>query len=87
MPTDWAKVDATLAAALVTAEEEDRLPVFVHLDPSGDDADVRRLLGRRHSVDQVLTALLSADQISMLTQQASVRRIVLSGPLRLVDQT
>ncbi len=82
---DWGKIDAPLASALAGAADDDRLPVFVHLDRSrADRATLDRLgLGRRGG--EVSTASLSAADLADLTDKAWVRRVSLSGRLRLLD--
>ncbi len=84
---DWSKLDAGLAAAV--AEDADptrRFVVFVHLDPEGGEV----LTGA--GIDAageglVRTATVSALQVATLSDQDQVRRLVLSRPLRLADQT
>ena len=84
---DWSKLDAGLAAAV--AEDADptrRFVVFVHLDPEG--GGVLTAAGVDAAGEgQVRTATLSALQVATLSDRDQVRRLVLSLPLRLADQT
>lgn len=83
---NWGKVDAPLASALAGAAEDDPLPVFVHLDRSRADDDVLDRLGLDLDGGDVSTASLSPADVAALTDQAWVRRVSLSGRLRLLDE-
>ena len=82
--TDWRKFDAGLAAALGSSPGGP-LTVFVHVDPEA--AKQLKPFGvRPGSVEGgIATATLRRDQIEELSDQAFVRRIRLSSPLRLLD--
>lgn len=79
--TDWRKLDAALAGALGSASKRP-LSVFVHFDPEG--AEELRALGIDPSPG-IATATLSPEQIKALSEQAFVRQLRLSAPLRLLD--
>ncbi len=84
---DWRKIDAPLASALAGASDDDALPVFVHLDRARADGDVLDRLGLGVDEDgDVSTASLSRSDRADLTDQVWVRRVSLSGRLRLLDE-
>lgn len=96
---DWAKVDAPLASALAGAEADEPLAVFVRLDrPGADEALLARFgldqdggLDRDGDPDrdgtEIITASLTASQLAVLTDQRWVRRVSLSGRLRLREES
>ena len=79
---DWGKVDAALASALAGADDEDELPVFVHLDATRADAATLDRLGLEGAVS---TASLRPAEVAALTHEACVRQIRLARRLRLLD--
>ncbi len=89
-PTDYAKLDAALAAALEDHPSPDArvLPVFVEL--AGELPESGRSmvvdLGLGEPTGNVLTATLSPRQVSDLSDQPWVRYLRLSGRLRLLDR-
>jgi len=83
---NWGKIDAPLASALAGAADDHPLSVFVHLDRSRADDDVLDRLGLGLDVGDVGTASLSPADLADLTDQAWVRRVSLSGRLRLLDE-
>ena len=83
---DWGKVDAPLASALAGAVGDDPLPVFVHLDRDRADDEVLDRLGLGADGGDVGTASLSPADVAALTDQDWVRRVSLSGRLRLLDE-
>lgn len=83
---DWGKIDAPLASALAGAADDDPLPVFVHLDRSRADDEVLDRLGLGLGDGDVGSASLSPADLAALTDQAWVRRVTLSGRLRLLDE-
>ncbi len=89
-PTDYAKLDAALAAVLADQPAPDArvLPVFVQL--TGDLPDAGRALlreiGAGEPAGNVVTATLSARQVSQLSDEPWVRYLRLSGRLRLLGQ-
>lgn len=82
---NWGKIDAPLASALAGAADDDPLPVFVHLDRSHADSDVLDRLGLGLDDGDVGTTSLCPADVAALTDEAWVRRVSLSGRLRLGD--
>jgi len=90
---NWGKVDAPLASALAGAAAHDQLTVFVDLDRSQVEGDVLRRLGLGAASDLegegdggLASASLRPAQVAALTDHAWVRRVTLSGRLRLLDE-
>lgn len=86
---DWSKLDATLAGALADADDPGlrRLPVFIDVDPEGADAAVLAGLDvQAPSGGGTCTATLSAAEVERLTEESWVRRVRLSGRLRLLGR-
>jgi len=81
---DWTKVDTALAGALDRAGDGDVISVFVHVDPDACDGvrDGTPLDGQ----GEVRTARVSVAEVADLTDQAWVRHLRWSGPLRLLDE-
>lgn len=80
---DWTKIDTALAGALDHADAGECLGVFVHVDLAvcDPDEDLAALGGR----GEVRTATVTVAQVADLTDQAWVRHLRWSGPLRLLD--
>ncbi len=90
---NWGKVDAPLASALARAAADERLTVFVDLDRSQAEGDVLRRMGMGPDVEgddagdgSLASASLLPAQVADLTDHPWVRRVTLSGRLRLLDQ-
>lgn len=88
-PTDYGKLDAGLASALEDVPDGDArvLPVFVEVAGELPDAGRSALadLGLTEPTGGVVTATLSARQVSQLSDQPWVRYLRLSGRLRLLE--
>ena len=82
---NWSKLDARLAAALGPGSDDRPLSVFVHVDPAGADAGVCDRLGLGPPAREIVTATLSPEQVAELSELPWVRRLALSGHLRLLD--
>ena len=92
---EWSKVDPALAAALSGSAGHElggegggdggarRIPVFVYVDAAQCDRSVLRALDLRGADGPVRTGTVTAADVERLTDQPWVRRVVLSGPLRL----
>jgi hypothetical protein len=80
---DWTKVDAALAGELDRAGDGDVIAVFVHVDLDTCDRDENEvpLAGQ----GEVRTTTVTVAQVADLTDQAWVRHLRWSGPLRLLD--
>ena len=89
-PTDHAKLDAALAAALEDQPAPDArvLPVFVELTGGLPESGRSMVadLGLGEPTGNVLTATLSPREVSDLSDQPWVRYLRLSGRLRLLDE-
>lgn len=90
---NWGKVDAPLASALARAAAGEELTVFVDLDRSQAEGDVLRRLGlgpggegEGDGVGSLASASLLPAQVADLTDHPWVRRVTLSGRLRLLDE-
>ena len=88
-PTDYGKLDAGLASALEDVADGDArvLPVFVEVAGELTEAGLATLtdLGLGEPTGGVVTATLSARQVSQLSDQPWVRYLRLSERLRLLE--
>ncbi len=88
-PTDHAKLDAALAAALEDQPAPDARVLSVFVELTGELPDFARSmvadLGLGEPVGNVLTAALSPREVADLSDQSWVRYLRLSGRLRLLD--
>ena len=95
---NWAKLDAGLAAAMEAGRPAGRagragrartLRVFVHVDPSGADADPdlcdRLGVGPPNAGAEIRTATLSLDQVAELSELPWVSKLALADHIRLLD--
>lgn len=82
---NWGKLDAGLASALGHVDPAQRsLSVFVHIEVAGADAGVCDRLGLGPAGEGIRTATLSPDQVAELSELPWVRRLALSGRVRLL---
>lgn len=77
-------MDAALASALTGAADEDRLAVFVHVDPGYAD---EKTLHRLQLDAPVSTASLLPSEVAALTDEPGIRQVRLARTLRLLDET